>query len=271
MIVWNPNPVIFSSGHVTLLWYGVLFATGLVAGAVSVWRRFKEFGMSAYDYEKLFVLSFLGIFIAARLCHCLCYEPQYYLFHPIEMLLPVAQTDSGEYYFNGYHGLASHGGALGLMVAVWIFARLTHNSVWRTMDFLAMATPLAGGFIRLGNLMNSEILGSPTSVPWAFVFKAYDLVPRHPAQLYEACFYFLLYIVISVVYRKWQYRRVREGFYLGLSMTVIAVFRFFIEFVKDVQVDFERGMILDMGQWLSIGFIVAGIIILITRKIKQPQ
>lgn len=267
MFVWNPNPVIFSADHFTLLWYGVFFATGLAAGSVSVWRKFKTAGIPANEFEKLLILSFIGIFAGARLCHCLCYEPQYFLSHPVEMLLPVAQGENGKYYFYGYHGLASHGGILGLIIAIGIFGLLTRRPVLKIMDFTAIATPLAGGFIRLGNLMNSEIIGSPTSVPWAFVFKAYDTIPRHPAQLYEAVFYFLLFAIMSAMYRKWKFTKVKDGFYLGFSMTAIGIFRFLIEFVKEVQVNFEREMTLNMGQLLSLGFIVAGIVIL-SNKIR---
>ena len=266
-IVWSPNPVIFSVGSFTLLWYGVLFALGLVLAGWYVWGRFKEFGIEQRAFENLIIWSFFGIFLGARLCHCLCYEPEYFLSRPIEMLLPVGLDEMGNYRFTGYHGLASHGGIVGLILALMLFKYFSKLDILPIMDWFALATPLAGGFIRLGNLMNSEIVGTPTDVAWAFVFPTIDQMPRHPAQLYESIFFFALFGVGAWMFSKMRYNTVKWGFFVSLQLMVIAGFRFSIEFVKEVQVGFERDMALNMGQWLSVPLFVLGVILMIyTQK-----
>ena len=254
-------------GNFTLLWYGVLFAAGLVLAGWYVWNRFKEFGIEQRHFENLIIWAFFGIFLGARLGHCLFYEPDYFLSRPIEMFLPVGVDEMGNYYFNGYHGLASHGAVMGLMLALILFKWQSKLAILPIMDWLALATPLAGGFIRLGNLMNSEIVGAPTDVAWAFVFPAIDDLPRHPAQLYESLFFFALFGVGVWLFRKMRYNAVKWGFYLSLQLMVIAGFRFCVEFVKEVQVGFERDMTLNMGQWLSVPLFVLGVVLMIyTQK-----
>lgn len=266
-IVWSPEPEIFKIGNFTLLWYGVLFATGLVLAGWYVWRRFKQFGIEQRHFENLIIWSFLGIFLGARLCHCLFYEPEYFLSRPIEMFLPVAIDEMGNYYFNGYHGLASHGAVVGLMLALLLFKWQSKLAVLPVMDWAAIGTPLAGAFIRLGNLMNSEIVGAPTDVAWAFVFPAIDDLPRHPAQLYESFFFFVLFGVGVWLFNRLKYNVVKRGFYLSLMLIVISLFRFCVEFVKEVQVGFEYGMVLNMGQWLSVPLFVLGVGLMIyTQK-----
>ena len=266
-IVWSPNPVIFSIGNFTLLWYGVLFAVGLVLAGWYVWGRFKEFGIEQRHFENLIIWSFFGIFLGARLGHCLFYEADYFLAHPIEMFLPVGVDEMGDYYFSGYHGLASHGAVTGLMLALVLFKWFSKLEILPIMDWLALATPLAGAFIRLGNLMNSEIVGASTDVAWAFVFPEIDNLPRHPAQLYESLFFFVLFGVGVWLFKRLKYDGVRSGFYLSLQLMVIAGFRFCVEFVKEVQVGFERDMVLNMGQWLSVPLFLLGVVLMIyTQK-----
>ncbi len=266
-VVWSPNPEIFSVGNFTLLWYGVLFAMGLVLAGWYVWCRFKEFGIEQRYFENLIIWSFLGIFLGARLCHCLFYEPEYFLSRPIEMFFPVGVDEMGNYYFTGYHGLASHGAVTGLMLVLILFKWQSKLPILPIMDWMAIATPLAGAFIRLGNLMNSEIVGAPTDVAWAFVFPTIDDLPRHPAQLYESLFFLVLFVVGCLLFKSLKYKQVRKGFYLSLMLIVIAGFRFCIEFVKEVQVGFERDMVLNMGQWLSVPLFVLGVFLMIyTQK-----
>lgn len=272
-IVWNPN-IAINIGSFQLLWYGVFFATGLVLAGWYVWCRFKEYNIPQSSFELLIIYCFLGIFFGARLGHCLFYEPAYFLSRPLEMFLPIVPTDEGGYHFVGYHGLASHGGTLGVIIAILLFKWRTKLQVLSIMDFVAISTPLAGGFIRLGNLINSEIVGAPTNLPWAFVFVAKDGIPRHPAQLYEAIFYFILFFALAITYRKCKYNAVNHGFYLALSVIGVAVFRFLVEFIKEVQVDAENDMVLNIGQWLSIPFFVFGVILLfyqlrVVRKTKK--
>ena len=162
------------------------------------------------------------------------------------------------WHFTGYEGLASHGGTLGLMIALWMYVRHTKLSIWRVLDNIAIATPITACFIRLGNLMNSEIIGKVTDVPWAFVFERIDMQPRHPGQLYEAIAYALFFVV-----GLWFYKRkpamVGTGFFFGLCLTLIFTARFFIEYTKEVQESFEESMLFDMGQLLSLPFIILGI------------
>ena len=265
-IVWSPNPVIFSVGNFTLLWYGVLFAVGLVLAGWYVWGRFKEFGIEQRHFENLIIWSFFGIFLGARLGHCLFYEADYFLAHPIEMFLPVGVDEMGNYYFSGYHGLASHGAVTGLMLALVLFKWFSKLEILPIMDWLALATPLAGAFIRLGNLMNSEIVGASTDVVWAFVFPEIDNLPRHPAQLYESLFFFILFGVGVWLFKRLKYEGVKPGFYLSLQLMVIAGFRFCVEFVKEIQVGFERDMVLNMGQWLSVPLFLLGVVLMICTQ-----
>ena len=267
LIVWSPNPEIFNIGNFTLLWYGVLFAMGLVLAGWYVWRRFNEFGIAQRHFENLIIWSFLGIFLGARLGHCLFYEPEYFLSRPIEMFLPVSIDEMGNYFFSGYHGLASHGAVIGLMLALMLFKWQSKLAILPVMDWMAIATALAGAFIRLGNLMNSEIVGVPTDVAWAFVFPVVDELPRHPAQLYESLFFFVLFGVAIVLFKKMNYERVKPGFYLSLQLMMIAGFRFCVEFVKEIQVGFERDMVLNMGQWLSVPLFLLGVVLMVwTQK-----
>ena len=265
-IVWSPNPVIFSVGSFSLLWYGVLFATGLVLSGWYVWGRFKEFGIEQRVFENLIIWSFFGIFLGARLGHCLFYEADYFLSHPIEMFLPVGVDEMGNYYFSGYHGLASHGAVMGLMLALMLFRWRSKLAILPIMDWMAIATALAGAFIRLGNLMNSEIVGASTDVAWAFVFPEIDDLPRHPAQLYESMFFFMLFGVGVWLFKRLKYEGVKPGFYLSLQLMVIAGFRFCVEFVKEIQVGFERDMVLNMGQWLSVPLFLLGVVLMICTQ-----
>ncbi|MBS1308712.1 MAG: prolipoprotein diacylglyceryl transferase, partial [Bacteroides sp.] len=208
---------------------------------------------------------FFGILIGARLGHCLFYQPDYYLNHFWEMILPVKFLPDGGWKWTGYEGLASHGGTLGLIIALWMYCRKTKMHYMDVLDMIAVATPITACFIRLANLMNSEIIGQPTDVPWAFVFERVDMLPRHPAQLYEAIAYFIFFLGMVYLYKRGQQKREKaslpyhRGFFFGLCLTEIFVFRFFIEFLKEDQVDFERTMALNMGQWLSIPFILIGV------------
>ena len=164
----------------------------------------------------------------------------------------------GSWKYVGYEGLASHGGTIGLIIALYLYYRRTHLNLWIVLDNIAIATPITACFIRLGNLMNSEIIGKVTDVPWAFIFEKVDKVPRHPGQLYEAIAYAAFFFVGWYLYRH-KPQKVGTGFFFGLCLTLIFTFRFFVEYTKDIQVDFESGMFLNMGQLLSIPFVIIGI------------
>jgi len=260
-IYWNVDPAIFTIFGISLRYYSLLFAGGLLLCIYILGWIFKKENIPQNYLEKLAIYGVIGIFAGARLGHCLFYEPEYYFSHPIEIILPIQHMPSGGYKFIGYQGLASHGGALALIVALIIYSRKTKLPLIKILDLIAIVAPLEGCFIRLGNLMNSEIIGMPASVPWAFIFAREDNIPRHPAQLYEAISYFLFFLIIVTLYKK-KRPELQNGFFFGLSLTLIFAARFVIEFLKERQVPFESNLPIDMGQILSIPYIIAGIVFL---------
>jgi len=212
----------------------------------------------------------LGIFLGARLGHCLFYEPSYFFNHPLEIILPIQPLIGGGYKFIGYQGLASHGGSIGLIIALILYSKKTNESIIKTLDLIAIVAPLGACFIRLANLMNSEIIGIPTMVPWAFIFVREDNLPRHPAQLYEAIVYLTIFGLMYYLYRT-KREKLQNGFFFGLVITLIFVARFFIEFIKEKQVPFEKQMQLDMGQLLSVPFIIVGIVFIVYGLVKTKK
>ena len=315
-IIWNPSEVAFSIGSFSVRWYSLCWLVGLALAYFVVKFLYKDQKLKDKDFDPLFIYSFLGILIGARLGHCLFYEPGYFLSsgtHILEMFIPMHQMADGSWKFTGYEGLASHGGTLGLMIALYLYYRKTHVNLWRVLDNIAIATPITACFIRLGNLMNSEIIGKVTDVPWAFVFEnaghGFNDAPRHPGQLYEAIAYFIFFFIGWYFYKRSkqfegqgargkgqenstvqqesnhsnhnvqrsnhnvqrstfnvQRKQVGSGFFFGLCLTLIFTARFFIEFTKENQVSFEEGMALDMGQLLSIPFIILGIACMVGGK-----
>ncbi len=260
-IVWNPDTTAISLGFITIRWYSLCWLLGLVGAYFMVQWLYKDQKIGAEKFEPLFIYCFVGILIGARLGHCIFYQPDYFLTsgkHIVEMLLPIHFLPEGGWKFTGYEGLASHGGTIGLMIALWLYSRHTKVKLWTVLDNIAIATPVTACFIRLGNLMNSEIIGKVTDVPWAFIFERVDMLPRHPGQLYEAIAYFCFFFVGLYFYRKRKVETGR-GFYFGLCLALIFTFRFFIEYTKDIQVSFESGMLFNMGQILSVPFILLGV------------
>ena len=260
-ILWNPDVEAFHLFGFSVRWYSLCWLIGLVLAYFIVQRLYKQQKIKDELFDPLFLYCFFGILLGARLGHCLFYQPEYYLTswqHFIEMIVPIHFLPAGGWKFVGYEGLASHGGTIGLIVALYLYYRRTRLNLWQVLDNIAIATPITACFIRLGNLMNSEIIGKATDVPWAFIFERVDKMPRHPGQLYEAIAYFVFFFVGIWLYRK-RPQRVGTGFFFGLCLTLIFTFRFFIEYTKDIQVDFESGMPLNMGQILSLPFIAIGI------------
>lgn len=261
-ILWNPNLVAFHLGPMSIRWYSLCWLLGLASAYFIVKRLYKEQKIKPELFDPLFIYCFVGILIGARLGHCLFYEPDYFLSsgkHIVEMILPIHFMADGSWKFTGYEGLASHGGTIGLIIALWLYVRRTKVNIWRVLDNVAIATPVTACFIRLGNLMNSEIIGKATDVPWAFIFERVDMTPRHPGQLYEAIAYAIFFVIGWYLYRK-KPQRVGTGFFFGLCITLIFTARFFIEFTKDIQEEFEASMLLNMGQLLSIPFVIIGIL-----------
>ena len=280
-IVWNPDLEAFRLGPITVRWYGLMWIIGLAIAYFVVKRLYKEQKIKDEYFDPLFIYCFLGILIGARLGHCLFYQPQDYLTSFkgfIEMLLPIHFLPDGGWKLTGYAGLASHGGTLGLMIALWLYVRKTKLSIWTVLDNIAIATGTTACFIRLGNLMNSEIIGKITDVPWAFIFEKVDAMPRHPGQLYEAIAYALLFFIMWAIYKRssqhpspnTHHPQVGTGWYFGFCLAYIFTFRFFIEYTKEIQEAFEASLPLDMGQILSIPFIIIGVYCMIrAKKVKQ--
>ena len=265
-ILWNPDVEAFHLFGFSVRWYSLCWLIGLVLAYFIVQRLYKQQKIKDELFDPLFLYCFFGILLGARLL--VVYVPQSgtyttsssaaITFVP-EAPMPVeVAVASGTWKFVGYEGLASHGGTIGLIVALYLYYRRTRLNLWQVLDNIAIATPITACFIRLGNLMNSEIIGKVTDVPWAFIFERVDKMPRHPGQLYEAIAYFVFFFVGLWLYRKHP-QRVGTGFFFGLCLTLIFTFRFFIEYTKDIQVDFESGMPLNMGQILSLPFIAIGI------------
>ena len=270
-ILWNPNLVAFHLGPMSIRWYSLCWLLGLASAYFIVKRLYKEQKIKPELFDPLFIYCFVGILIGARLGHCLFYEPDYFLSsgkHIVEMILPIHFMADGSWKFTGYEGLASHGGTIGLIIALWLYVRRTKVNIWRVLNNVAIATPVTACFIRLGNLMNSEIIGKATDVPWAFIFERVDMTPRHPGQLYEAIAYAIFFVIGWYLYRK-KPQRVGTGFFFGLCITLIFTARFFIEFTKDIQEEFEASMLLNMGQLLSIPFVIVGLLCIFNRKLME--
>ncbi|MCI0655208.1 MAG: prolipoprotein diacylglyceryl transferase [Methylococcaceae bacterium] len=248
--VWNVDPVLFSWGPVTVRWYGLLFALGFIQGFVILNWMFRREGRPVEDLDDLFVYVFIGVLVGARLGHCLFYDPELYLSQPVEILK----------IWNG--GLASHGGAIGVLLAGYYFSRRKkgYTALWM-LDRGALPLATVSFFIRLGNLFNSEIVGLETTVPWAFVFERVDILARHPVQIYEALAYFVISGLMLYGYLKWV-KRMADGFLIGVYMVLMFSARFFLENFKTRQAAYESDYFLSVGQWLSVPFILAGLVLM---------
>lgn len=263
-ITWSADPEIFRFGNFAVRWYGVLFALGFATGYFIILSFFKKEKIPAKLLDQLTTYMVIATVIGARLGHCLFYEPAHYLSNPLEILK----------IWEG--GLASHGAAIGILIAIYIFSKKNKLSFWWTIDRIAVVTALAGFFIRMGNLMNSEIFGRPTSLPWGFIYEnasdpAQRLDPRHPTQIYEGLAYLVIFGILMMIYYR-KNGKPREGTLISLFFLLVFGARFIIEFLKEPQVGFEDGLALNLGQLLSIPFILAGAagLYLINRNKKLP-
>lgn len=265
IINWNLDPVIYwITDSFPLKYYGLLFAIGILLAHYVAKRIYIKENVPIENLEKLFIYVVVGIVLGARLGHCFFYEPSYYFKNPLEILLPIKKIGD-TYQFIGFQGLASHGGGIGTLIAIGIYCiKYKTNYLW-VLDRIAIATPIVAVFIRLGNFMNSEIYGKPTNGNWGVIFQREDLIPRHPTQLYEAFSYLLIFGVLIFSYKK-MVKEKSNGLIFGLLLVLVFSARFIIEFFKENQVGFEKGMILNMGQLLSIPFIIIGLILIFLRK-----
>ncbi|WET00778.1 prolipoprotein diacylglyceryl transferase [Flavobacterium sp. YJ01] len=255
---WNVDPVIFwITDSFPLKYYGALFACGLLLGFYIVRNIYKKENLSLDNLDSLLIYVIVGTVLGARLGHCFFYEADYFLKHPIEILLPI-QKIKGSYEFVGYQGLASHGGSIGVITAMILYCRKYKVQFLGLLDKMSVAVPVTGAFIRMGNFMNSEIYGKPTNGNWGVVFQRDDLIPRHPTQLYEAFAYLLIFGILFYMYKSEKIRNA-QGLIFGTFLTLLFAARFIIEFFKENQEAFENDMLINMGQILSIPFILIGL------------
>ncbi len=257
-IHWNVSPEIFHLGSLSVRWYGLLFASGFLIGYYIGERMLKSENVPQKWIDSLFFYLIIATVIGARLGHVFFYGWDYYSQHP------------GEIIKVWHGGLASHGGVFGILVAMYIYSKkITKRSMLWTLDRIVVPTALVAAFIRTGNLMNSEIYGIQTALPWGFIFERNgETVAKHPTQIYEALAYLITFLVLSFMYWKTNVKN-KEGLLFGVFFIFVFGARFLIEFIKEDQEAFEAGMSLNMGQWLSIPLILTGVFI-VARAIKLP-
>ena len=279
-ITWNVDPVAFSLGPLQVRWYGICWALGFLFGYLLMNKVYKKEKMPEGSLDSLLLYMLVSTVIGARLGHCLFYEPQFYLSHPIEILK----------IWEG--GLASHGGAIGILIGLWLYVRRfnkktekkkgekEHITYLWILDRIVIPVCLVGAFIRLGNVFNSEIYGTPTTLPWGFVFVRGNeqftgpdgqLLPCHPTGLYEAFFCLLTMALLLWMFFKRDMGDKRPGLMFGTFLVIVFGSRIAIEFLKNVQVEFEKGMTFDMGQWLSVPFVVLGIVMIVWSLRSKPS
>jgi prolipoprotein diacylglyceryl transferase len=254
---WSASPILFELGPLAIRWYGLMFVCAFLGGAEITKLIFKAEGRDIRDVESLTFYIMFGIIIGARLAHCLFYDPAYYLSHPLE--IPMVWKG----------GLASHGGAVGMILGIYLYSKKhADQSLMWLLDRLTLAGCIGGAFVRFGNFFNSEILGHRTDFFLGIKFLRVDSMPRHPAQLYEACIYVLIFTALVLIYRHYK-ERLPAGRLLGVYLISVFTARILLEKVKENQSAFEDGMLLNMGQLLSLPFVLTGIFFLIKSMQKK--
>ena len=268
-ITWTADPILLDTSFIDIRWYSLMFLIGFLGGYKIIEKIFKHEGAPESWLGSLLIYVMFGTIIGARLGHVFFYEWEQYSQNPID----IFKVWEG--------GLASHGGTIGVALAVFLFSKFkAHRSVIWTLDRLAVAVAMVAGLIRLGNLFNHEIYGHATDMPWAFRFidnvhawqagaQPIFTAPSHPTQLYEALCYFALFGLLMWMYWK-KNSQERPGLLLGIFFVWVFGSRFIIEFVKNNQVAFEETMTLNMGQWLSVPFVLIGIVLII-YAMKCPR
>ena len=252
VVHWNVDPEAFSLGPLTVRWYGILYACAFIT-CFYAFRELLKFDKIAEDFpDRALIYMILGTIIGARVGDCFFYHPKYYLENPLEIIAVW------------HGGLSSHGGACGILISLFLLSRKVKKPYIWVIDRVVIVIGIAGFFIRMGNLMNSELYGYETNLPWGFIYmREGETVPKHPTHIYEALYYALTYLTLRFVYRKCD-NRPRPFFIFGLFLIMVFGFRICIEFIKNMQVpSVEKGMTLKIAQWLSIPFFILGIVSLI--------
>ncbi len=256
-IDWNPNIELFKIGSFAVRYYSLMFVIAFLLGLQIMKNIYKKDNISLEKLDSLFIYAVISILLGARLGHFLFYDPKFLLEHPLEVLLPVRFNP---FQFTGYQGLASHGAAIGVIIAMYYYSKkVIHKPILWILDRVVI--PVASGaiFVRIGNLMNSEIIGKPTNSDFGFVFKQLgEDFPRHPTQLYEAFGYLITFLVLWFVYWKTD-KKEKLGYLFGVFMVLLWSVRFIVEFFKEAQVDNRSTWDLNTGQWLSIPLILVGV------------
>ncbi len=267
-IFWDTNPIFFTVLGYELHYYTLCFMLAFLVSYVVMLKVFRRENKSQELLDQLSIYIFVGTLLGARLGHCLFYEFDYYKDHLLEMFLPFRFED-GQFRLTGFHGLASHGGGIGILIGLYLYSRKTKMDFIWLADRLAIVVAAAGSLIRLGNFFNSEIIGLPSGLPWAVIFARVDDIPRHPAQLYEAIAYFLIFLLLWVLYKRSS--SLKRGQLLGILFVTMFSVRFLMEFIKENQEAFEDSMNLNMGQWLSVPFLLVGFYLIFRKNKKVDQ
>ncbi|MDP6921773.1 MAG: prolipoprotein diacylglyceryl transferase [Lutibacter sp.] len=264
-IDWNPSPEIFSIGFFSLRYYSLMFVVAFVLGLHLMKKIFLHEKISLEKLDTLFIYIVVSTLIGARLGHFIFYDPQFLIEKPLEVILPFRFSPS--FQFTGFAGLASHGAAIGIVLAMYLYSKkVLQKPLLFILDRIVIPVAIGGAFVRLGNLMNSEIIGKPTRTDYGFVFKRLgESFPRHPAQLYEAISYVMIFCVLWFVYWKTS-KKERAGYLFGLYFVLMWTARFVIEFFKEAQVDARAEWALNTGQLLSIPLILLGFYLMFRRR-----
>jgi prolipoprotein diacylglyceryl transferase len=249
--IWNIDPVFLDLGFLKIRWYGLMFALGFAGSFSTMQWMYQREGKNVEELDTLLWYMVVATIVGARLGHTLLYDPGYYLAHPLKI---VAVWEGG---------LASHGAAVGIILALFLYRRRYGDSFLWLLDRVSIATALAGGLIRIGNFFNSEILGMPSDLPWAVIFARIDPLPRHPVQLYEAVSYLLIYAVCIAIYKR---QAAKPGYCFGCFLLLLFSARFLLEFFKTEQAMYETGFALSTGQLLSIPFVMVGLALIVWRR-----
>lgn len=264
IIHWNFDPILISVGPLAIRWYGLLFVGAFIAGQAVLTRIFRAEGVPKENAERLLLYALLGTIAGARLAHCLFYDPQYYLSNPLAILR----------IWEG--GLASHGGAAGMLLSLWLGTRILKPKMpflW-LVDRVSVPAALGAVFVRGANFLNSEIVGIPTSGGWGVVFEAVDNLPRHPVQLYEAVAYLIIFLILAAIYRRLG-QRTPHGLLFGVFLILVFSARLVLEFYKVPQAAYQPGQLLSVGQYLSLPFVVLGAVMVLRsagyRKVRPIE